>query len=132
MRPFDDDALRANDDGVELDIRLNWYRSLPLSSVATVELTLNGEAVAGDEITFAVNGGEYALSELGDRWDEMWFVLDPATLRVRRLLVRPGEEAEVHLKLGSRIPYIMVAPDRPLEHVSERSKTLVAGPAASS
>jgi Domain of unknown function (DUF6379) len=121
-----DDALRAADDGFELAIHLNWYRSLPLSSVKTVELTVNGEPVARDEITFAVNGAEYSLDELAERWDEMWFVLDPATLRVSRPLVQAGEEAEVSLKLGNRIPYILIGPEQPLEYVTERSKRLVA------
>jgi hypothetical protein len=125
-RIVDDDALRVAGNGFELDLYLNWYRSLPLSSVTTLELTVNGERVSRDEITFAVNGNEYALDELPGHWDEMWFVLDAATLRVRRPLVHAGKEADVHVKLGSRIPYILVGPDRPLEYVTERSKTLIA------
>jgi Domain of unknown function (DUF6379) len=121
-----DGALRAGDGSFELDVHLNWYRSLPLSSVRTVELTVNGEPVARDEIAFAVNGREYVLDDLSARWDETWFVLDAATLRVPRPLVRRGETAEVTLRLGSRIPYILVGPDTPLEHVSERTTTLVA------
>ena len=123
---LDDDALCATDGGFELDVHLNWYRSLPLSSVKTVELTVNGEAIAREEMTFVVNGNEYAVDELPERWDEMWFVLDAATLRVRRPLVRAGEEAQVQVKLGTRVPYILVGPDRPLEYTGERSKTLVA------
>jgi hypothetical protein len=121
-----DDALRAGDDGFELDVRLNWYRSLPLSSVRTLELALDGEPVAREEIAFGVNGREYALDDLPARWDETWFVLDAATLRVRRPLARRGEPAEVTVRLGTRIPYILVAPETPLEHVSERTRTLVA------
>jgi hypothetical protein len=123
---LDDDALRADDDGFELDVHLNWYRSLPLSSVRTVELTVNGEPVAREEITFVVNGGAHALDDLPGLWEEIWFVLDAATLCVRRPLVRRGEDAEVTLRLGSRIPYILVGPDTPLEHESERTRTLVA------
>jgi hypothetical protein len=122
----DDDALRAADDGFELDVHLNWYRSLPLSSLETVELTVNGEAVGRDAITFVVNGGEHSLDELTERWDEMWFVLDAATLRVSRPLVRTGEQADISVRLGNRIPYILIGPNQPLEYVTERSKTLVA------
>jgi hypothetical protein len=120
-----DDALRATAAGFELDLHLNWYRSLPLSCVKDVELTVNGEPIGRDEITFAVNGGEYALDELAERWEELWFVLDPATVRVARPLVFAGERAEVRLRLVSRIPYILVAPDMPLEYSSERTRTLV-------
>ena len=121
-----DDALRATDDGFELDVHLNWYRSLPLSSLDTVELTVNGEGIPREEITLSVNGNDYALDELTERFEEMWFVLDPATLRVPRRLVRCGETADVSVTLGSRIPYILVGPDRALEVVTERSTTLVA------
>jgi hypothetical protein len=123
---LDDDALRATDDGFELDVHLNWYRSLPLSSVRTVDVTVNGEPVSREEITFLVNGGVHSLDELSEHRDEMWFVLDPATLRVGRRLVRRGDIAEVSVRLGSCIPYILTGPERALEYVSERSKTLVA------
>ena len=121
-----DDALRAHDEGFELDVRLNWYRSLPLSSVATLELSVDGETVPRSEIAFALNGSEYALDELAGRWEETWFVLDPATLRVRRPLVRRGEATKIRIRLGSRIPYLLIAPGTPLEVVSERTRTLVA------
>lgn len=121
-----DDALRAIDGGFELDIHLNWYRSLPVSSVATIELTVAGEEIPRDEITVEVNGSPSRLDELPARWDEEWFVLDPATLRIRRPLVRRGERVDVRLRLGSRVPYILVGPDCALEVVSERSAALVA------
>jgi hypothetical protein len=123
---LDDDALRAADDGFELDVHLNWYRSLPLSSVKTLELTVNGERIPRDAISFAVNGSDYTLDELAERWDEIWFVLDAATLRVRGLPIAAGDDAEVSLRLGNRIPYILIGPGTPLEYVSERSRTLVA------
>jgi uncharacterized protein DUF6379 len=123
---LDDDALRAVDHGFELDVHLNWYRSLPLSSVKTVELTVNGEAIPREEIAFLVNGEAYSLDELSQHWEEMWFVLDPATLRVQRPLVRAGEPADVSVRLGNRIPYILIGPDQALEYISERSTTLVA------
>ena len=124
---LDDDALRVADDGFELDVHLNWYRSLPLSSLKTVELAVNGDPIPRDEITFVFDGNEYALDDLAERWEEMWFVLDPATLRVRRAdPVQAGEEAEVSIRLGNRIPYILIGPDQALEYVTERTKTLVA------
>ena len=123
---LDDDALRATRDGVEIEIHLNWYRSLPVSSVATVDLAVGGEEIASEEISLRVNGVESALDELADRWDEEWYVLDPATLVVRRPLARPGDEVDVRLRLGSRVPYLLIGPDRPLEVVSERAVRLVA------
>jgi hypothetical protein len=123
---LDHDALRATDGGFELDVHLNWYRSLPLSCVETLELTVNGETIPRDEITFCVNGGDHALDELASQWDETWFVLDAATLRVQRPVVRTGDTTEVRIRLGSRVPYILVGPDRALEVTTERTASLVA------
>jgi hypothetical protein len=54
-------------------------------------------------------------------------VLDPATLRVEHpRAVEAGQRVDVTVRLGVRIPYILVGPDRPLEVVSERSQTLIA------
>ena len=123
---LDEDGLRVTDDGFELDIHPNWYRSLPLSSVTTVDLTVNGERIAKEEIAFSVNGAEHGLEELAERYDETWFVLDPATLRVRRQLVRRDESVDVWVRLRNRIPYLLIGPDRPLESVTEAARTLVA------
>jgi hypothetical protein len=123
---LDDDALRATGDGFELDVHLNWYRSLPLSSVTTVDLAVNGHEVPRDQIIFSLGGIDSALDDLAARWEETWFVLDPATLKVRLPLVVAGETADVRVRLGSRVPYILIAPDRALESVTERSATLVA------
>jgi hypothetical protein len=124
---LDDDALRVAEDGFELDVHLNWYRSLPLSSLKTVELTVDGEPIGRDEMTIVVNGSESELDALAERWEEMWFVLDPATLRVRRAgRVQAGDEAEVTIRLGNRIPYILIGPNQALEYVTERTRKLVA------
>jgi hypothetical protein len=123
-RVIGDHALRVVEDGFELDVDLNWYRSLPLSSVATLELTVDGETVPSNEIVFAVNGNEYSLDELANRWDEYWFVLDAATLRVRRPLVRAGEPVDVHVRLGTRIPYLPIGPTQSVVYVTDRSRTL--------
>ena len=123
---LDEDGLRVTDEGLELDVHPNWYRSLPLSSVTIVEVTVNGEHIARDEMTFSVNGAEHALDELAALWDDTWFVLDPATLRVRRQLVRRGETVDVLVRLGNRVPYLLIGPDHPLESVTEAEKTIVA------
>jgi hypothetical protein len=89
-------------DGMELRLRSPWYRSLPLSSI-TIELTVDGEDVAAERLRFHVNDRTYRLDELEERWDEVWFVLDPGRLRVQG--VEPGAH-DVDLRLSLRIPYL--------------------------
>jgi hypothetical protein len=89
-------------DGMELRLRSPWYRSLPLSSIS-IELAVDGDEVPADRLRFHVNDRTYRLDELEDRWDEVWFVLDPGRLRVHG--VAPGTH-DVELRLSLRIPYL--------------------------
>jgi hypothetical protein len=89
-------------DGMELRLRSPWYRSLPLSSI-TIELAVDGEQVPAERLRFHVNDRTYRLDELEERWDEVWFVLDPGRLRVQG--VGPGPH-DVELRLSLRIPYL--------------------------
>ncbi len=87
---------------MELRLRSPWYRALPLSCI-DVELTVDGERIPDDRIRVHVNERDYSLDELHERYDEFWFVLDPARVRVSG--VGPGEH-RVEARLGLRIPYL--------------------------
>ena len=122
-----EDSLRALSTGFEVQVLLNWYRSLPLSCVQTLELTVDGQPVPRAQVRFLINGRERSLDELNDLVDEDWYVQDKATLRVQRsLAVKPGESHDVALKLGSRIPYIVTGPSSALEQVSTLQRQMVA------
>lgn len=100
-----DGSLTSDDSGFGFGARLNWYRALPLSSIS-LTIELDGERIDDDAITFSVDGATYAHGELPLRDDRMWFIADPALVRVER----PGGLAtgthELSLSIASRIPYI--------------------------
>ena len=99
-RMFDDDALSAPTT-VSSSIHLNWYRSLPLSSLKTVELTVNGEAIDRDEITFVVNGDDTHSTTspgTGTRPGSPRPGDDPCAASARAT----GDAAEVTVRLGNR------------------------------
>jgi len=122
-----EDSLRALSTGFEVQVLLNWYRSLPLSCVQTLELTVDGQPVPRAQIRFLINGRERSLDELQDLVDEDWYVQDRATLRVKHAPpVKAGERHDVALKLGSRIPYIVTGPSSALEQVSSLQRQMVA------
>lgn len=89
-------------DGMELRLRSPWYRALPLSGI-DIALSVDGAEVPSGRLRFHVNDRDYALEELHDLYEEFWFVLDPARLRVGG--VEPGEHV-VDLTLALRIPYL--------------------------
>ena len=132
MGPLDkdvvrDDALTATDDGLALEIHSHWYRALPLTSLAVVDLTIDGEPVDPAGLTVEANGKTFAFADLENGWDEWWFTTDAVTLHVRRPNGRRGAEHRVELDLGLSIPYLIVGgPDgHPLLASSRTDKTLV-------
>ena len=109
------DAVRATSDGYEVDLHLAWYRSLPLSCVEDLGISIAGREAPRDRIRVLRDGEEFRLDELRERVDDWWFVQDPLTVRVPdpAPLAR-GAEAEVSVRLATRIPYIIIGPDKAL------------------
>ena len=104
-------TLQISGSRLSVNIRMPWYRSLPLSSVCDLALDIDGHSVATDSITWTVEGIEYRPEELPPLFDRWWFVTDSATLAGDL----PSEVAanldssidhEVHTVLGIYIPYI--------------------------
>lgn len=97
-------ARRA--DTVAVSIRMPWYRALPLSSVADVQWTIDGQPVARESITWTVDGVTYRLDELPDRHDSWWYVLDSVELAGACPDLPAGSTHEVSVVLSLYIPYI--------------------------
>ncbi|HEY2200484.1 MAG TPA: DUF6379 domain-containing protein [Solirubrobacteraceae bacterium] len=105
MRQLIEGPLRRTAEGYEVAVRLDWYRSLPLSCVS-VSLTMDGQRVPDGHVRFHVNDRDYALDELSELCDEVWFVLDSARLRVRPAEPLPAGAHDVAVDITLRIPYL--------------------------
>src|SRR5208282_3043691 len=90
-------SLHAVENGLELDVRLPWYRSLPLSVIDFGDIRINGSAIDHNAITVKLNGKERRLTELSGLWQEYWFVLDSAFVRMPFPNARRGEQYEVEV-----------------------------------
>ena len=121
------DAVRSTPQGYEVDVHLAWYRSLPLSCVEDVAINIDGRAVPRDDLRVVRNGSELTLDELADKVDDWWFVQDPLTVRVPDPAPkRRGSEAAVSVHLATRIPYIIIGPDRALvQHTRVANKVVI-------
>ena len=106
-------SLRATPQGFEIQVRLNWYRSMPLSCVEKVRLGIDGEEIAAEAIWFQINAHQYSLQEMADKTGEYWFVQDSATLLVKEPgRIAPGEEHTIEAEITIRAPYILVGPEK--------------------
>lgn len=99
-------GLRATPRGAEIDVRLPWYRSLPVSVVEVGSLSIDGKDVPSSDIRFEVNGKSFDLHELPQHPGEFWFVLDSAVLRVPEAKLQPGTDHDVELQLNLYPPYV--------------------------
>lgn len=106
-----EDSLRPHPDGLALRLTLPWYRSLWLSSVSSLELTVDGEAVAQEDLRVEFGDRTYALNELPQQSERLWFLQEhPLLIAQRETPVALGEEHDVVLLGQLRLPYMQIAP----------------------
>lgn len=127
VKILEDNSLRALDDGYCVNLRLNWYRSLPLTSVQELIVNLDGQPVPSDNITFELNGKSFKLPELKEQLEEFWFVQDSAVVHIHEAgKVKAGETHTIYTEITLRFPYIQIGPDKFLANVSRCSETQTA------
>jgi uncharacterized protein DUF6379 len=100
-----DGSLQSEADGFRFDLRMPWYRALPLSSVEGLEVTIDGEAVPSDALQLTYGEETYRLADLPPLYDDWWFVADPIVVHAPRLI--ESREHELDVTIALRIPYII-------------------------
>ena len=106
-----DDSLRVHPEGLALSLTLPWYRSLWLSSVTTLQLSVDGEPVPQDDLAFELAGARYALDDLPDQSDVLWYLQEHPLLIARRdATTALGAEHDIELVGELRLPYMQIAP----------------------
>ena len=108
---FSEQDVRRVENGIAVSVQLPWYRSLWLSAVDDVAVTVNGEAIPSDRLRFALQGREYRIEELPEQWDTLWFVADrPDVLIDLGRTPEQGEELTVEVVLTMRLLYMQIMP----------------------
>jgi hypothetical protein len=86
-----------------LQLRLPWYRSLQLSCIEGLEITIDGEVQSEEELTIVIAGARHPLSGVASLRDVWWFVLDAVDVELATEL-QPGPH-QVAVSLALQIPY---------------------------
>lgn len=106
-------SLVATKEGFEIKVRSKWYRSLPLSCIEEVTVSVDGVAIAPGHITFEVDNVNYTLEELCEEVSKYWWVQDSAIVRVKSSdMVKTGTEYNVEAMVTLRAPYIIIGPEK--------------------
>jgi hypothetical protein len=93
--------------GLELSVRLNWYRSLPLACVERLEVSLDGTVLDAARTTVELDGIRCAVPDLASADDRWWQVLAAARVRIPLDTPPAPGRHEVELVIGTRIPYLV-------------------------
>ena len=108
-----DDSLIRHPEGLGIALTVPWYRSLWLSSVSDVAVSVAGREVPADDLRVELGERTYRVDELQDQWDVLWFIQD------RLVVVVPlddppaeGQEVDVEVTVELRLPYMQIAPTK--------------------
>ena len=105
--------VRRHPQGIAVSIQLPWYRSLWLSAVDDVAVTVNGAEIPRDRLRFELQGRSYRIDELPDQWDTLWFLQDrPDVVIPLDDVPEAGDRIDVDVTLTLRLLYMQIAPQR--------------------
>jgi Domain of unknown function (DUF6379) len=102
-----DDSLRADGESFVFDLRIPWYRALPLSSLEGLDVRIDGETVPSEQLRLSLGGRTYALADLPPLYDEWWYVADAAEVQAPKPGGLRAGDHELDVTVALRIPYIV-------------------------
>jgi Domain of unknown function (DUF6379) len=122
-----EDSLLRRPDGLGIALTVPWYRSLWLSSVSDIAVSVDGRPIPTDQLRVELGDRTYKLDELADQWDVLWFIQD------RLIVVVPldappaeGQAVDVEATVDLRLPYMQIAPMKYVTNHASNRRSLVA------
>src|SRR5687767_2905673 len=125
-------SLVRRPEGLGIELTVPWYRSLWLSSVTDIAVSVEGREIPKDDLRVELGDRTYLVQELPGQWDVLWFIQDRLVVVVP--LDEPpaeGQQVDVEVTVDLRLPYMQIAPTKYVtNHASNRrSLTVHAGSA---
>lgn len=127
-----DDALSvAEDGGLLLRVGLPWMRSLPLSCVVALDVTIDGEPVADADVRICLAADRVTVDELAQR-DSWWFLQDRLVLALPATSAGSGASGDHEVVVAMRLllPYLNAGPNQPAILPFRAAATLAPAPAS--
>jgi Domain of unknown function (DUF6379)/Xylose isomerase-like TIM barrel len=106
-----EDSLIPRPDGLGIALTVPWYRSLWLSSVSDIAVAIDGRPIPREDLRVELGDRTYAVEELRDQWDVLWFIQDRLVVVAPRDDSRTnGKSVDVEVTVDLRLPYMQIAP----------------------
>ena len=124
-----DDSLIRRPDGLGIALTVPWYRSLWLSSLSSIAVTVEGREIPTEDLRVELGEQSFAVDELQEQWDLLWFIQDRLVVVVPMEPPAEGQEVEVEVTVDLRLPYMQIAPTKYVtNHASNRRLLTVGSP----
>jgi hypothetical protein len=107
-----EDSLHATDNAMLLEVGLPWFRSLPLSCVNGLIVTIGDQHFKTHELQIELNGKFIELQSLPESDLGEWFLQDRKLIKIPTSINR-GELQKVRVQFEMVIPNIFPTPDKP-------------------
>ena len=122
-----DDSLIRRPEGLGIALTVPWYRSLWLSSVTDIAVSVEGREIPTDELRVELGDRTFRVDELQGQWDLLWFIQDRLVVVVP-LDEPPGEgqQVDVEATVELRLPYMQIAPQVYVTNHATSRRALVA------
>lgn len=107
-----EDALTATPSGFELRVGLPWIRSMPLSCVSELRVSIDGQTVDPSDLKVLLGHGPVDPADLVRDVGRWWYLQDRLVLSGPQRLGSGEHRATVDFRL--LVPYLSAGPDAPL------------------
>jgi hypothetical protein len=123
-----DDSLLARPEGLGIALTLPWYRSLWLSSVSSIAVSIGDRLVPPETLRVELADLSYTVAELPEQWDTLWFIQDRLVVVVPLDEPVPaGDRVDVEVVVDLRLPYMQIAPSVYVTNHAANRRTLAVG-----
>ena len=122
-----ENSLLRRPEGLGIALTVPWYRSLWLSSVSDLAVSVEGLEIPTADLRVELGARTYRVDELADQWDVLWFIQDRLVVVVP--LDEPpaeGQAVDVEVTVDLRLPYMQIAPTKYVTNHASNRRSLVA------
>ena len=120
-------SLIRRPEGLGIALTVPWYRSLWLSSVSDIAVSVEGREIPKSDLRVELGQRTFGVDELQEQWDVLWFIQDRLVVVVP--LDEPpaeGAQVDVEVTVDLRLPYMQIAPTKYVtNHASNHSSLAV-------
>lgn len=105
-----EDSLENVDGGFAFLGRLPYYRGLGLSMIEDIQVTVDGEVIARENIRFSVRGKTYTLDEMETVYDNRWNFGEKALITALKAGGLAAGKHTIEMAVRNRVSYLPFVP----------------------